>query len=124
MRIDKFLWCIRLYKTRNLAADACKKNKIWVNEVLVKASKEINVSDTIKIRKNQINYTIQAIQIPPSRTNAKNLSLFIIDKTDKNELERLKKMKSDLDYYRKKGLGRPTKKDRREIEGFVGNEEE
>ena len=124
MRIDKLLWSVRYFKTRNLAAEACKKNKVWVNEVLVKASKEIMVSDIIKVRKNQINYSFQVIQMPNSRMSAKNLSLYITDKTDKEELDRLTKLKDEQNYYREKGIGRPTKKDRRELDDFLLGEEE
>jgi ribosome-associated heat shock protein Hsp15 len=123
MRIDKFLWCVRYYKTRNLAAEACTKNKVWVNNVLVKASKEVMVSDVIKVRKEQINYSFQIIQIPKSRTAAKSLLLYIEDKTDKEELARLKEIRKEQDYYRKKGIGRPSKKDRREIDGFLSGDE-
>lgn len=123
MRVDKFLWSIRYYKTRNLAADACKKNKIWINSVLVKASKEVIISDSVKIRKDQVNYTVDVIQIPKSRVSAKALSLYIVDKTDKAELEAQKLLKESQEYYRASGLGRPSKKDRREIDGLFNSAE-
>ncbi|MFA9289998.1 MAG: RNA-binding S4 domain-containing protein [Solirubrobacteraceae bacterium] len=123
MRIDKFLWSVRVFKTRNLAAEACKKNRILVNSKPIKASKEVIVSDFIAIRKNQINFSLEVIQIPKSRINAKMLSLYVIDKTNKEEIERLKLLKSSNEYYRNNGTGRPSKKDRREIEDFLDSQQ-
>lgn len=122
MRIDKFLWCVRFYKTRSIASDEIKKNRVSVGGQTVKSSKEVNPGDLIKIRKNQIDYQIKVIQIPKSRIGAKLVPLHIEDKTDKEQHEILKLRKLAQDYYRVKGEGRPTKKDRREIDDYVGND--
>ncbi|MDH6252634.1 ribosome-associated heat shock protein Hsp15 [Chryseobacterium sp. H1D6B] len=122
MRIDKFLWSIRFYKTRSIATEEVKKNRISIGEVTVKPSKEVKEGDVIKIRKNQIDYKIKVIQIPKSRMAAKLVSLHIKDVTDKEQHELLKLRKMAQDYYRTRGEGRPTKKDRRDIDGYVEND--
>lgn len=121
MRIDKFLWCIRLYKTRSLAADEIKKNRVSIGDSPVKSSKEVKVGEIIRIKKNQILYTIKVIQIPKSRVGAKLVSLYIEDHTEKDQYELLKMRRSEQSYYRNKGEGRPTKKDRRELSEFISD---
>ncbi|MBK1895297.1 RNA-binding S4 domain-containing protein [Chryseobacterium paridis] len=122
MRIDKFLWSIRFYKTRTVATEEIKKNRVSIGDSVVKASKEVKEGDIIKIRKNQVDYKIKVIQIPKSRMAAKLVPLHIKDVTDKEQYELLRLRKISQDYYRNRGEGRPTKKDRREIDGYVGND--
>lgn len=119
MRIDKFLWSIRFYKTRNIAAEEIKKNRVSIGENPVKSSKEVKEGDVIKIRRNQIDYKIKVLQIPKSRIGAKLVPLHITDLTDKEQYEILKIRRMSQDYYRQKGEGRPTKKDRRDMDDFV-----
>ena len=118
MRIDKFLWSVRFYKTRNIAAEEIKKNRVSIGENVVKSSKEVKMGDVIKIKKNQIEYKIKVIDLPKSRIGAKLVALYVIDRTEKDQYDILKMRKSAQDYYRQKGLGRPTKKDRREMDDF------
>ncbi len=124
MRIDKFLWSVRFYKTRTIAAEEIKKNRISIGENTVKSSKEVKEGDIIKIRKNQIDYKIKVSQIPKSRIGAKLVPLHVVDMTDKEQYEIMKLRKMQQDYYRIKGEGRPTKKDRREIDGYLGTDAE
>ena len=119
MRIDKFLWSIRFYKTRNIAAEEIKKNRVFIGENAVKSSKEVKEGDVIRIRKNQIDYKIKVLQIPKSRIGAKLVPLHITDLTDKEQYEILKLGRASQDYYRQKGEGRPTKKDRRDMDDFI-----
>ncbi len=118
MRIDKFLWAIRFYKTRSIAADACKKNHVSINSIVAKASKEVFGGDILNIRKNQINYKILVLDTPKSRIGAKLVAQYIKDQTPKEEFEQQDLLKDAKDYYRKKGMGRPTKKDRRDLDDF------
>ncbi|WP_333852319.1 RNA-binding S4 domain-containing protein [Epilithonimonas sp.] len=118
MRIDKFLWSVRFYKTRTLAADEIKKNRVSIGENAVKSSKEVKNGDVIKIRKNQIDYKIKVIDIPKSRVGAKLVSVYVVDMTEKDQYEILALRKSSQDYYRQKGIGRPTKKDRRDMDDY------
>lgn len=124
MRLDKLLWCVRYYKTRSIATEACKKNRIKVNGEVAKASREVVPSDVIEVRKYQTDYRFEILQIPKSRIGAKLVSLHIVDKTPKEELEKLELRKLSQDYYRERGEGRPTKKDRRDLDEFIGDEPE
>lgn len=124
MRIDKYLWCIRLFKTRNMATEACKKGHIKINGTNLKPSKEVFGNEEITVRKNQINYHIKVVDIPKSRVGAKLVDLYRKDLTPKEEFEKTELLKFAKDYYRKKGTGRPTKKDRRDIEGYYDTNEE
>lgn len=119
MRIDKFLWSVRIYKTRSLAADEIKKNRVSLAGQLVKSSREVKVGDIISIKKNQIEIKIKVLQLPKSRVGAKLVPDYIEDKTDKEQYEVLKMKRMQQNYYRAKGEGRPTKKDRRDIGDFM-----
>jgi ribosome-associated heat shock protein Hsp15 len=116
MRIDKFLWCIRFYKTRNIATEVCKKGHVKINGVPVKPSKLVFNGENIIIRKNQINYQIQVLDIPSNRVGAKLVDLYRKDITPPEAFENVELLKYAKDYYRKKGTGRPTKKDRRNLD--------
>lgn len=125
MRIDKFLWCVRYFKTRSIATEACKQGKVRINNAIVKPSREVYPTDKLTVRKNQINYEIEVLDLPASRVGAKLVSLYINDITPKEEFDKLELLKYSKDYYRKKGTGRPTKKDRRDIDDwFEGPEDE
>lgn len=123
MRIDKYLWCVRYFKTRSIATDACKKGHVRVNGAQIKPSREVYPSDTIEVRKNQVNYTLQVLDIPPNRVGAKLVDIYRKNTTSKEAYEHLELLKYSKDYYRKKGTGRPTKKDRRDIDGYTNEEE-
>ena len=122
MRIDKFLWCVRYFKTRNIATEACKKGYVKINSDNIKPSKIIFNGEKITIRKNQINYDFIILDIPKSRIGAKLVDLYIKDITDKKQFEKLEVLKYSKDYYRKQGTGRPTKKDRRELDNYQDSE--
>lgn len=119
MRIDKFLWCVRYQKTRSLSTRNCKKGAVRVNGEIAKPSKEVFPGDKIQFRKNQINYQIEVLDIPDSRVGAKLVGLYIKDLTPPEAFETSKM----LSQHRKKGLGRPTKKDRRDLEDFLNSEQ-
>lgn len=118
MRVDKFLWCVRYFKTRSIATTACKKGQVKVNGDVIKPSRDVYISDKIMIRKNQINYELIVNDIPASRIGAKLVDIYRTDITPKEAFETQDQLKYAKDYYRKKGTGRPTKKDRRDIEDF------
>lgn len=119
MRIDKYLWCVRYYKTRSLATTACKKGHVRVNGEIAKPSREVYATDKIQFRKNQINYSLTVNDIPPNRVGAKLVDIYRTDTTPKEAFEGQELIKFSQDYYRKKGTGRPTKKDRRDIEDYT-----
>ena len=98
MRVDKFLWSVRFYKTRSIAADEIKKNRVSIGGQSVKASREVHEGDVVEIRKNQINYKIEVLQIPKNRLGAKLVPLHIKDITDKEQYEILKMRMLSQDY--------------------------
>ncbi|MCA4793425.1 RNA-binding S4 domain-containing protein [Myroides odoratimimus] len=124
MRIDKYLWCIRYYKTRNIATEACKKGHITVNGQAAKASREVFPTDKITLRKDQITYKLTVLDIPANRVGAKLVDIYRKDETPAEALEHLELLKLSKDYYRAKGTGRPTKKDRRDIDDFHDYEDD
>jgi ribosome-associated heat shock protein Hsp15 len=119
MRIDKYLWCIRVFKTRTIATTACKKGQVKIENKNVKPSKEVFGDEMILVRKNQINYQIKVLNLPESRVGAKLVDIYRKDVTPKEEFQKNELLKYSKDYYRKKGTGRPTKKDRRDLEGYT-----
>ncbi len=119
MRIDKYLWCTRYYKTRNKATEACKKGHVQINEQVVKPSREVFPTDKLIVRKNQIHYQLTVIEIPESRVAAKIVGLYRVDTTPADALQHQEVQKLAKEYYRKKGMGRPTKKDRRTIDDYL-----
>jgi ribosome-associated heat shock protein Hsp15 len=119
MRIDKYLWTIRYFKTRSIATEACKKGHIKINGTSTKPSKEVYIGENITVRKNQINYQLEVLDIPPSRVGAKLVDLYRKDITPKEAFENQDLLKASKDYYRNKGIGRPTKKDRRDLEDYT-----
>ncbi len=123
MRIDKYLWCVRYHKTRNQASIACKKGQVKVNDIVVKPSRDVFIGDIITLRKNQINYRIKVNDIPANRLGAKLVDIYRTDLTPKSEFEAQDLLKYSKEYYRKKGAGRPTKKDRRSIKNYIDEEE-
>ena len=122
MRLDKYLWAIRYFKTRNIATEACKKGHIKISESKAKPSKEIFIGDCLIVRKNQINYELLVLDIPPSRVGAKLVDLYRKDITPKEAFENQELLKHSREYYHKKGSGRPTKKDRRDIEDYTDDD--
>ena len=124
MRIDKFLWCVRYYKTRNQATEACKKGHVRINDAIVKPSREVYPTDKVLLRKNQIDYQFSVLDIPPSRVGAKLVDIYRVDRTPKEAFAHVDLLKHAKDHYRKKGTGRPTKKDRRDIDGYLESDED
>ncbi|UFH35491.1 RNA-binding S4 domain-containing protein [Flavobacterium acetivorans] len=118
MRIDKFLWCVRYYKTRNMVTEACKKNQITVNGLVAKPSKEVFPTDKITFRKDQITQIITVLDIPESRVGAKLVDIYRRNDTPPEVYQHLELLKLSKEHYRKTGTGRPTKKDRRDIDEF------
>ena len=119
MRIDKFLWCVRYFKTRSLATNACKKGMVKVNDQVVKPSREVYPTEKITVRINQINYQFIILELPKSRIGAKLVDIYRADTTPKSEFEAQELLKHSKDYFRAKSKGRPTKKSRRDIKDYL-----
>ena len=122
MRVDKYLWCIRIFKTRSIATEAVKKGHVTVNNQQAKASRDVFAGDKLIVRKDQINYQYSVLDIPPNRVGAKLVDMYRKDNTPAEAFEHLELLKLAKEHYRLKGDGRPTKKDRREIDEYLEDE--
>lgn len=116
VRVDKYLWSVRLYKTRSQATDACRSGKVTINEQEVKPSREVKEGDIISISKDSIIRTIKIIQLLKNRVGAKLVDQYMEDLTPQEEYDKLVTIKSKKFEYRQRGLGRPTKRERRDID--------
>ena len=121
VRIDKFLWAMRIYKTRSIAADACKNGRITMNGVQLKPSRTFRVGDTFSVRKGPITYTFRILQLCQNRLGAKLVPEYLRDITSPAQLELLELARLAGQSGRDRGTGRPTKKDRRDIEVFMSD---
>ena len=121
VRIDKFLWAMRIYKTRSIATDACKNGRITMNGVQLKPSRTFHVGDTFSVRKGPITYTYRILKLCQNRLGAKMVPEYIRDITAPEQLELLELARLAGQSGRDRGTGRPTKKDRRDIETFMSD---
>ncbi|MDR3266629.1 MAG: RNA-binding S4 domain-containing protein [Tannerella sp.] len=119
VRIDKWMWAVRIFKTRTIAADACKKNRIAVNNMSVKPSRSIKIGDVISVRKPPITYSFQVLGLIEKRVGAKLVIQFLKNITPPEQYEIIEMNRIAGFVDRAKGLGRPTKKDRRELDNFT-----
>lgn len=115
IRIDKFLWSVRLYKTRSIASDECRKGRILINNIQVKPSRSVLQDEIITVKKPPVNYSYRVIEPIENRVGAKLVSNFIEDLTPDGEKAKLDVQAGGI-IYRDKGTGRPTKKERRLID--------
>jgi ribosome-associated heat shock protein Hsp15 len=122
VRIDKFLWAVRLFKTRSTAAEACKKGRVQINGTSVKSSRTVKPGDTIDVKTPPVTRTYKVLAIAEKRMGAKLVPGFIKDITPEDQLEILELTRLAYKQGRRKGLGRPTKKDRRDIERLFNEE--
>lgn len=116
IRIDKFLWAVRIFKTRSIAADACSKGRIIINEIHVKPARLVTSNEIILVKKPPVNYTYRIIEPIENRVSAKLVEKYITDLTPEDEKAKLNIHQSGFTGYRDKGTGRPTKKERRLID--------
>ncbi len=121
LRIDKYLWAIRVYKTRTDATDACKGGKVRVNGADTKPSKPVRPGDTIVARKGAVTYTYKVLQLIDKRQGAKLVPLYAENLTPQEELDKLRAPVETFFLKRDRGAGRPTKKDRRQMESLWDN---
>ena len=121
VRVDKYLWAMRIYKTRSIAADACKNGRISTNGVQLKPSRTFKVGDVFNVRKGPVTYTYRVLQLTENRLGAKLVPEYMRDETSPQQLEILELARIAGNGGRDRGMGRPTKKDRREIEVFMSD---
>lgn len=118
VRIDKWLWAVRLFKTRSIAIEACKKGRVSIKGMPIKPSRMIKVGDVIEIRRAPITYSFEVLDLTERRMGAKLVPQYMRDVTPPSQMEILELSKMTGFVDRARGTGRPTKKDRRELEQF------
>lgn len=118
VRIDKWLWAVRLFKTRSIAAEACKKGRVMIKEISAKPSRMIKTGDVVQVRIPPVTYSFEVLDVTENRMGAKLVPLFMKNVTPASELQILELSKATGFIDRARGTGRPTKKDRRELDQF------
>lgn len=119
MRIDKFLWCVRLFKTRSLATEQVRLGKVLMNGELLKPSKELNIGEKVQIRRGPVTFSFQVLDFPKARLGAKMVELYVKEITSDEDKKKWLLLQEQLKLTRERGTGRPTKKDRREMDAFM-----
>ena len=119
IRVDKWLWTMRLFKTRSLAAETCKKGRVFINSIPLKPSHLVHVGDVIQLKRPPILFSYKIIDITQNRVGPKLVQNFMTQVTTRDQLELLEMLKLDKANARAKGLGRPTKKERRSLDEFI-----
>lgn len=118
VRIDKWLWAVRLFKTRSLAAEACKKGKVLIKDVVAKPSRNIKIGDVICVKRNSVLFSFEVLGLAENRMSAKLVAEYMSNVTTPDQLEMYELAKVAAQNNRDRGTGRPTKKERRDLEGF------
>ena len=121
VRLDNWLWAVRVFKTRSDAADACRTNRVLVNDSYAKPSREVKVGDVISVKKMPVVYQYRVVELVSSRQPAKNVPLYAADITPQSELDKLNVPRETIFIVRDRGTGRPTKKERRELDSLMDN---
>jgi ribosome-associated heat shock protein Hsp15 len=121
MRIDKWLWAVRLFKTRSQASEACGQNKVSMYDIHVKPSRLVKEGDELKIKRTGLIRTIRILKLTENRLSAKLVAEYFLDLTPQEEIENYKARTSKVTTYRDPGTGRPTKRDRRMLDDFFAD---
>ena len=119
IRLDKYLWAVRIFKTRSDAADAIRNNKVTVNGAYAKPSREVKIGERIEVKRAMITYSYLVLDLVANRQPAKNVPLYCQNITPQSELDKLNIPRETIFVFRERGTGRPTKKERREIDAVM-----
>jgi ribosome-associated heat shock protein Hsp15 len=119
VRMDKWLWAVRVFKTRALAADACRQGRVTVAGQPAKPSREVRINEVIVVKKDDLTRTYKVLQLLQQRVGASVAREFVEDQTPASELQKAREPRLKPLFFRPKGSGRPTKKDRRAINGIL-----
>ena len=119
VRLDKYLWAVRVYKSRSDAADAIRNNRVMVNNAYAKPSREVQVGDIISVKKMPVTYSYKVLDLVSSRQGAKLVPQYCLNITPQEELDKLSTPRETIFVFRERGTGRPTKKERREIDALM-----
>ncbi len=118
MRIDKYLWCVRVFKTRSLSSESCRSGRVTVGEAEYKPAREIREGDEIVVRKGAVHFAYKVLAIPKSRVGAKLVPDYCEDITPAEEIEKLEMIRLNQRQTLHRKPGRPSKKDRRDLDKF------
>ncbi|KGN97403.1 RNA-binding S4 domain-containing protein [Porphyromonas sp. COT-290 OH3588] len=118
VRVDKWLWAVRIFKTRSIATDACKKNRVSINGSAAKAARSVKVGDIVSVRKPPIEYSFRVLALLNNRVGAKLVPEYMENITPREQYDILELQRISGFVDRAKGLGRPTKKERRDLDQF------
>ena len=119
IRLDKYLWAVRVFKTRSDAADAIRNNRVLVNDAYAKPSREVKIGDRISVRRQAVTYQYKVLDLVSSRQGAKNVPQYCLDITPEEEKAKLNVPRETIFVFRDRGTGRPTKKERRELDSLM-----
>ena len=119
IRLDKYLWAVRVFKTRSDAADAIRNNRVLVNDAYAKPSREVKIGDRISVRRQAVTYQYKGLDLVSSRQGAKNVPQYCLDITPEEEKAKLNVPRETIFVFRDRGTGRPTKKERRELDSLM-----
>ena len=119
VRIDKWLWAVRVFKTRTVASDACKKGRVMLGDAIAKPSRTVKVGDVVKVRKPPVTYSFKVLALTENRLGAKLVPEYMENVTPRSELDLLDVVRISGFIDRRKGLGRPTKREGRELSRFT-----
>ena len=119
VRLDKYLWAVRVFKTRSDAAEAIRTNKVTVGGSYAKPSREVKIGDRIEVRRQQVTYSYKVVDLVSSRQPAKNVPDYCLDITPQEERDKLNIPRETIFVFRDRGTGRPTKKERRELDTLM-----
>ena len=119
VRLDKYLWAVRVFKTRSDAADAIRNNRVLVNGSYAKPSREVKEGDVIAVKRMPVTYQYKVLELVSSRQGAKNVPQYCLNITPQEELDKLTVPRVTVFVFRERGTGRPTKKERREIDALM-----
>lgn len=119
VRIDKYLWAVRIFKTRSDAAEAVRNNRVLVNGSAVKPSREVKIGDVISVKRMPAVFEYKVVELVSSRQPAKNVPMYCLNITPQAELDKLTAPRETIFVFRDRGTGRPTKKERRDLDSLM-----
>ena len=119
LRIDKYLWAVRIFKTRSDAAEAVRTNRVLVNDAVCKPSREVKIGDEISVKRMPAIFRYKVLELVSNRQPASNVARYCLNITPQEELDKLSAPRETIFVYRDRGAGRPTKKERREIDALM-----
>ncbi|WP_300749210.1 RNA-binding S4 domain-containing protein [uncultured Alistipes sp.] len=119
VRLDKYLWAVRIFKTRSDAAEAIRTNRVTVNGSTCKPSREVKIGDIMAVKRMPVTYQYKVLDLVTSRQPAKNVPAYCLNITPQEELDKLNVPRETIFVFRDRGTGRPTKKERRELDSLM-----